>query len=591
MGALWSASASANTLQADCTNFGTRLAAAGAGDTVVLTGLCTGQSHTLPATPNLTIEGAATGTNGFDGTGVATPALAGTTSNGLTLRNLTFRKYTSSSAVSIGTTGVSNPYVFAGDTFSGNFNSSGNGGGLVLEVHSISPCAAGLPSATISGSTFSGNSAVGTNFFAGGTGGGGGGALVDLECMAPSSPALHLSGNTFTDNSVTAPSGQSRAGGGLVVATGGFVTTGPIQDTQTGNTFSGNSVTGTGGNYSGGGEFTVGAEIASTGDRFLGNSLAGATTSILSSEGGGLATRSGGTCTNPQGATSTATNLVATGNSIGAPSGMGPAGEGAAIYAGCAIGTGGYHLTLASSTVTANQVAGSGGVAGVDGEATDFLVLQNTILTGNEGGADIDGFGASPGANATAAHSDVCAIGGGGAFAGAGNICAAPALVNPTGGDVHETAASPTVDSGSNAFVAPPTDVYGAPRIAAGKPGDQPVIDMGAAEIPSDSFTIGKLKGKSLSVGVSSPGTVQVTQQGAGGSAAEASSKKLLNPSSASGGPGTLVVHLQLTKKAKKQLKAKGKLKLKTVVTFSPTGGIPNPAPTKLNLKGKKKKR
>src|SRR5262245_20611756 len=78
MAALWAPGATANTLQADCSNFGTRLAAAGTGDTIVLTGLCTGAqaSFTLPTTANLTIAGASAGTNGFDGTGVATPALA-----------------------------------------------------------------------------------------------------------------------------------------------------------------------------------------------------------------------------------------------------------------------------------------------------------------------------------------------------------------------------------------------------------------------------------------------------------------------------------------------------------------------------------
>ena len=73
LGVAGAPAANASMLAATCTDLGTQLAAASAGDTVVLSGLCT-QSNTganegtftLPATANLTIEGAASGTNGFD---------------------------------------------------------------------------------------------------------------------------------------------------------------------------------------------------------------------------------------------------------------------------------------------------------------------------------------------------------------------------------------------------------------------------------------------------------------------------------------------------------------------------------------------
>ena len=72
------------------------------------------------------------------------------------------------------------------------------------------------------------------------------------------------------------------------------------------------------GSYSGGGEFMVGANVTSTGDSFTNNTIPGPTTSLVSSEGAGLATIGGGSCTSPGGATSQATNLIAAGNSIGA---------------------------------------------------------------------------------------------------------------------------------------------------------------------------------------------------------------------------------------------------------------------------------
>ena len=599
--------ASANTLQADCSNFGTQLTAAGAGDTIVLTGLCTSTnaSFILPGTANLTIQGAASGTNGFDGTGVGNPALTSGASpqpNGLTLQNLAFENYASSSAVNILTQNVGNPYAFVNDTFSNNSNPTGDGGGLRIDAFATfpNPCTLTGPTITVSGSTFANNSAVGVGFGpTGADGGGGGGALIDLECDG-GAPAISLTGNSFTGNTVPAGSGTFRGGGGLFVATGRHVTTSPVSLSQSGNLFSGNSITGSGASYDGGGEATLGANITSLGDRFVNNSLPGSASSSVSSEGGGLATRNGGGCLTSSGQTSQATNLVAAGNTIGAPSGTGTGGEGAGVYAGCTVGSGGYNLTLVNSTVSGNQASGTGAVAGADGETTDVLHLRNTILTGNLGGVDLGGFGSTDGANVDAANSDVCAIGSATTpFAGMGNICAPPALVSsgPGSGNVLETDASPTIDAGSNAFIpSTPTDVFGLPRIVSGKVGDPPIVDMGAPEfpkpVPSNAFKVGKVKGKFLIVFVNAAGTVVVTQAGSSGREAVASKAgKLLKRSSKSGGPKKVAVRLRLTKKAKKALRKKGKLKIKSQVTFTPTGGSANSKRATLKLKAKKKKK
>jgi hypothetical protein len=243
-------------------------------------------------------------------------------------------------------------------------------------------------------------------------------------------------------------------------------------------------------------------------------------------------------------------------------------------------------------------------VAGADGEATDVLHLLNSILTGNSGGTDLGGFGASTGANADAANSDVCAPGSGSPFAGPANICADPALVNPAAGDIKETASSPTLDKGFNDFVGVQTDVFGGPRILTSKPGDPPIVDMGAFEfkLPSNHFDIVGVQGRTLIVNLDTPGKVDVTQTGAATSKAAVEAKKkkkkkkkksklLLNPSSASGGPGQLAIPLLLAKKGNQTLKKKGKVSIAATVKFTPTGGEANSKGTSLQIKGKKKKK
>jgi len=130
------------------------------------------------------------------------------------------------------------------------------------------------------------------------------------------------------------------------------------------------------------------------------------------------------------------------------------------------------------------QLVGGGKCCRVGGETIDHLILTNSIDTGNVGGADLGGFNGT-GGSITASYSDACAAGG--ALPGTGNICAAPALVSAT--DVHETAASPTIDKGSNALVPSglSADIFGSPRILAGTAvctGTPPaaIVDIGAAE-------------------------------------------------------------------------------------------------------------
>ena len=96
---------------------------------------------------------------------------------------------------------------------------------------------------------------------------------------------------------------------------------------------------------------------------------------------------------------------------------------------------------------------------------------------------------------------------------------------------------------------------------------------------PDSSFAVGKLTGKKLALNVNATGVASVD---------DAAAKNLLKPSSASGGPGKIVVTLKLTKKAKRKLNEKGKIKINAQITFTPTGGTANSQTAKLKIKQKK---
>ena len=179
---------------------------------------------------------------------------------------------------------------------------------------------------------------------------------------------------------------------------------------------------------------------------------------------------------------STLSNAVVAGNTLIS----GPSANGAGIYVGFVCAVAYTSLQLNDSTVAGNAISGaSGPVAGISGGPRDVLSLANTIVAGDSGGAELGGFNKLAGVSA--AFSDVCS--GASPFAGAGNICADPRLVGPGpgSGDVHETAASPTLEAGSNALIPSglTTDAFGGARIAGpiGCPGNRsPVVDIGAAE-------------------------------------------------------------------------------------------------------------
>jgi hypothetical protein len=83
---------------------------------------------------------------------------------------------------------------------------------------------------------------------------------------------------------------------------------------------------------------------------------------------------------------------------------------------------------------------------------------------------------------------------------------------------------------------------------------------------PSNVFSIGKLLGPFLTVTVASSGSVRVVN---------ASRNRLLQPSSTTGGPGSVVVGLRLTSAAAKTLGQRHEVTVKARITFTPRGGKP----------------
>jgi hypothetical protein len=474
--------ASAATVQATCANFGSTLAAAAgtSGETIVLTGMCTGSNahFTIPSTATgLTIEGAATGTNGFDGAGLTNSAINGSNMDGLTLRNLTFQNYSfHGPAVFLSSVGGALPTIDS-DRFVNNTNTgSGFVGALTIDANQ-GTCSDYTSPLKITNSTFSGNASTSSATLGATLGGA---ASASFNCSSSTTANLVITGNTFAGNSITT-AGAAGYGGALYAGNGNA---GQLTAQQSGNVFANNSIAATAmtstSSYNGGGEWLGSVNLTSTGDEFVGNSLPGPSGATVSSEGAGLGVIRGDCPTGPPSSTvsATLTNLVAAANTIGAPSSGGSV-EGAGVYAGCEAlqGTGGFHLTLINSTVTGNS--GPGGAAGIDGENTDTLTLQNSIVNGDTGAgsSEIGGFGGG----ITATYSDLC--NGTAPFAGAGNICADPKLAGIASGDVHETAASPTIDAGSNALVPSgvSTDFYGQNRIVGTKQAAG-IVDIGAAE-------------------------------------------------------------------------------------------------------------
>jgi hypothetical protein len=292
-----------------------------------------------------------------------------------------------------------------------------------------------------------------------------------------------------------------------------------------------------------------------------------------------------------------------------------------------------YSLgTIESSTISGNHTTdttdanGGGGVASYDGTSIhDSTVANNT--SGNIGGGVWVGTSGAPDQLKNTIVADNSAGNGDpdtrGTFdsqfslienPGAAAINTTVAGSNLTGVDPQlqglsdnggptptqvPAVTSPAIDRGQRNGA--PTDQRGLGRpfdiptipnsAAAGADGsDIGAVELQAGELPSNAFTLGKVKGKTLPVSVSVPGSVSVVDAATPLSAAAAKTKKLLKPSSASGGPPTISVKLLLTKLGNQKLREKGKVTVNARITFTPNRGIPKTVTQKLKIKSKRKK-
>ena len=104
--------------------------------------------------------------------------------------------------------------------------------------------------------------------------------------------------------------------------------------------------------------------------------------------------------------------------------------------------------------------------------------------------------------------------------------------------------------------------------------------------VPSNSFT-SKLKGRKVKLTVTTTGVAQATDVSTKVATTANKKKKkpkLVKTTSKTGGPGTIVVKVKLTKRGSAQLRQKGKLKVRVV--YTPDGGVA--ATKKLKLRAGK---
>jgi predicted outer membrane repeat protein len=474
------------------------------GDVVTLQDdhLCTA-AHSMPTGKEITLQGG-DANQGFDGTGITQPSILGSSIKSSTLRNLTFRHG-----------GYSGPgpggavYIFNDSTpqlinlrFFDNHGQSGGGAvGIISNSTSgttlIDGCTFGSATdPTLANTAPSDGGAIYVetatsltlthNVVAGnGSTRNGGGAFIQMDSSGAAATLTMtansflrntasengggasittrdpiqsvISDNLFQSNRLTTAdntSGRNHLGGGLFLGYPPvFLMVAPTAATQSGNSFDRNVVEAVplppstpssqprfsaAFDYGGGGEWVSDVQVASTRDQFTNNSVADSPGTAGTPGGGGLGLDSSTRSTVFEGR-----DLVAAGNTVGA------GGNGGGIYVGL-LAQIGSTLRLFDSTVAGNSVATGGTFPAISGDPGDTLNLTNTIAAANLGSeVQVGGF-----STMTATYTDTC-LAAGAPMTGAGNFCADPKLVNPGAGiaDVHETATSPTRNTGSNGLV------------------------------------------------------------------------------------------------------------------------------------------
>jgi hypothetical protein len=264
---------------------------------------------------------------------------------------------------------------------------------------------------------------------------------------------------------------------------------------------------------------------------------------------------------------------------------------------------GNVRIVLRNVTATTTVMGAS---TGTNAEIDGANLIMHSIDPGQSSGADL-AIDVNSGASATISlsHSDYSTVYTG-LSAGTdftypppgtnGNQTAPPLFVDAAAGDVHELAGSPTIDAGELDPLIGAIDLEGAARSQPSCLGGTPAPDIGAYELaptvacpepapqpstpqpatprsvvarPSNLFRLGRLrynekKGTaSLAVRVPGPGTLTLGGRGL--------VKKRTRPH----GAETVKLAIKLKHAGAKRLRARGKLKVRAAVTYTPTAGDP----------------
>jgi hypothetical protein len=220
---LGTATASAETLPATCTNLQTQIDAAaakapnhGEGVVVQLNGLCeatnlkTKTGVTVPKESNFTLEGAPGTTSGFDGKGVTEPMLRDISHEAvgkMTISNLVFEHANVTGAAAALALDAAR-LTLSDDSFIENTDQGGQGGALYVDISPGSCATTGSLALTIAASTFRANRLVAT------TSNTGGAAWVGQTCPAATS---YLQDDVFESNTLEVSGSGMYTGGAITV--------------------------------------------------------------------------------------------------------------------------------------------------------------------------------------------------------------------------------------------------------------------------------------------------------------------------------------------------------------------------------------
>jgi hypothetical protein len=215
------------------------------------------------------------------------------------------------------------------------------------------------------------------------------------------------------------------------------------------------------------------------------------------------------------------------------------------------------HLAVSGFDVTLNS-----GLQGGDVEAT----IDNSVLDLSPSAITTDGGGPGSATNNF----------------GPGNVSADPQLVNPAAGDFRLLHSSPAVDIGGPDLIpGGATDLNGAPRPADGDGDGIIATDAGAFEHVNNAVRIRKIKrrrnGKAvLTIAVPNPGDLKLK-----GRKVKARGKTLVDN-------GKTRMKVVPRRKAKRQLRKRGKARVRVKLKFRPDGGTLGTKSARIKLRRKR---